>query len=334
MTILITGATGFIGRRLVERLLTDSSPADLACLITSPSKHSDDLTVETWRQIGIRMIEGDLTNPSVTPEPPPRVDVIFHLAGNIDTTASIKALRVNDAGCTHLLSWLGHGAAGARLVYASSIAVIDRSGPARQALNEASPCVPRTEYGRSKLRGEQIIQAAAAELQYQYTIVRLATVYGPGAKAGGLFDRLLRGAVHHRLLARLNWPGRTSIVHVEDAAAIMVMLGRRPDAANQIYCVANPEAPTIGELGDNIAGVVHSSGRPVHLPSWAWRLGRSIAWSRSAQLLGAIVAHTTLWRLTLMLDDGFWFDTEKLLSVWTGPTKDVLEALAEMVKYL
>jgi UDP-glucose 4-epimerase len=334
MAILITGATGFIGRRLVERLLADTSPIDLICIVKRSLRNSDDATIEAWRHLGVRIIEGDLTDPNVAHELAPPIDTVFHLAANIDTTAGTEELRVNDAGCTNLLSWLGRAAWGARLVYASSIAVVDRSGPARGALNEASPCVPRTEYGRSKLRGEQIIQAGAAELHYQYTIVRLATVYGPGAKAGGLFDRLMRGALHHRLLARLDWPGRTSIVHVDDAAAIMVMLARRPDAGNQIYCIANPEAPTIGALGESIAGVVRSSRPPLHLPSWVWRLGRSIAWSRSAQLLGAIVAQTTFWRLTLMLDDGFWFDTEKLQSVWSGPSKDLIEALTEMVKYL
>jgi UDP-glucose 4-epimerase len=219
-------------------------------------------------------------------------------------------------------------------VYASSIAVLDRQGPAHEALTEASPCVPRSEYGRSKLRGEQIIQAESARLQYQYTIVRLATVYGPGAKEGGLFDRLIRDTQHHRFLARVDWPGRTSIVHVDDVANIMVLLARRPDSANQIYCIANPDAPTIGALAQNIASVVDSSSTPVRLPKWAWRMGRSLAWSRSAQLLGATLAQTTFWRLTLMIDDGFWFDTGKLQKVWAGPSKDLIESLAEMLKYL
>src|SRR5205823_9327015 len=131
----------------------------------------------------------------------------------------------------------------ARVVYTSSIAVLDRDKPADGPLNESSPCVPRTEYGRSKLRGEQIIQAHAEPLGYQYTILRLATVYGPGAKTDGLFDRLFKLTRKHSLIARLNWPGRTSIVHVDDVTAIMVALAQARAAVNEIYCIANPDAP-------------------------------------------------------------------------------------------
>ena len=56
---------------------------------------------------------------------------------------------------------------------------------------------------------------------YEYTILRLATVYGPGAKTDGLFDSLFKLTSKGSILGRLNWPGRTSIVHVEDVAAIM-----------------------------------------------------------------------------------------------------------------
>ena len=59
-----------------------------------------------------------------------------------------------------------------------------------------------------------------------------------------------------------------------------------------------------------------------------------MAWSRSCQLIAATMAQTTLWRLTVMVDDGFWFDTQKLQGVWNHPPKDLVEGLAEMVKYL
>ncbi len=67
---------------------------------------------------------------------------------------------------------------------------------------------------------------------------------------------------------------------------------------------------------------------------WVWALSRSLAWSRSVQMFGATMAQTTFWRLTLMVDDGFWFDTQKLQTVWSEPTRNLAEGLAEMVKYL
>jgi UDP-glucose 4-epimerase len=333
-TILVTGATGFIGRHLVARLLREYAPADIVCLVKPPRSQPEHEELAHIRDLRVRLIEGDLNDATVSHEPPPRVDVVYHLAANIDTSASEIDLKVNDAGCKNLLQWLGNTLSGSRVVYASSIAVLDRNGPATGPLNESSPCVPRSAYGQSKLRGELVIQRKAATLGYEYTILRLATVYGRGLKIGGLFDRLIKDTAQHRMLARLDWPGRTSIIHVEDAAAIMVMLARRHDAANEIYCIANPEAPTIGALAEDIARIVDPSPDPVHLPKWAWRLGRALAWSRSAQLASAVFAQTTLWRLTLMVDDGFWFDTRKLQTVWTEAPKDLVEGLAEMLKYL
>jgi nucleoside-diphosphate-sugar epimerase len=218
-------------------------------------------------------------------------------------------------------------------VYASSIAVLDRDHPADGPLNELSPCVPRTAYGLTKLRGEEVIKRNAAVCGYEYTILRLATVYGPGAKTDGLFDSLFKLTRRGSILGRLNWPGRTSIVHVEDVAAIMVGLAQREEASGETYCIANPDAPTVGELAKHIAHFAPESVSIIHVPGWLWSIGRRLVWNRSLQLLVSSVAKTTAWRLTLIIDDGFWFDTRKLQRIWTYPLKDLGEGLAEMLKY-
>jgi nucleoside-diphosphate-sugar epimerase len=334
MKILVTGATGFIGRHLTRRLLAQNAASDIVCLVTPWRTRSEHAQICDLRGMGVHIVEGDLNEPLVAAERLPHLDLAFHLAANVDTSASPAALAVNDVGCANLLRWLDGSLDGARVLYASSIAVLDRDRPSEGPLNETSPCVPRTAYGQTKLRGEEIIRREAARLGFQYTILRLATVYGPGEKIDGLFDRLIKDTAKRRWLARLNWPGRTSIVHVHDVTAIMASLAARPEAANEVYCVANPEAPTIGALAQDIARMVDPSPNPVRLPRWAWKIGRALAWSRSAQLAGAVLAQTTLWRLTLMVDDGFWFDTEKLQAVWQQPPKDLVEGLTELLKFL
>jgi nucleoside-diphosphate-sugar epimerase len=334
VTILVTGATGFVGARLIDRLLARYPASSITCLVRPSTAQKELAALARLRLAGVRIIEGDLNRSEVSDETAPPFSLVFHLAANIDTSAPVAALSVNDVGTLHLLSWLGEGGRGARVVYASSIAVLDRNRPADGPLNESSPCVPRTEYGRTKLRGEQAIQALAPPMGYQYTIFRLATVYGPGAKADGLFDLLFKLTARHSLVARLNWPGRTSIVHVDDVSAMMVGLSQRKEAENEIYCVANPTAPTVGALADQIAHLSPNPVEPIELPAWVWSVSRSLAWTRAAQLLGAVVAQTTFWRLTLMVDDGFWFDTQKLQAVWSEPVKNLAEGLAEMLKYL
>jgi nucleoside-diphosphate-sugar epimerase len=272
--------------------------------------------------------------PNVSEHAPPVFDVVFHLAANSDTDATEEELRVNDLGIQHLLHWLRASMHGARIVYASSIAVLDRDHPADGPLNEMSPCVPRTAYGLTKLRGEDVIRQGAGVQGYSYTILRLATVYGPGAKTDGLFDSLFKFTRKRSILGRLNWPGRTSIVHVEDVVAIMIGLAQNEKAAGETYCIANSDAPTVGALAERIAQFAPEPVSVIHLPDWMWSVGRRLVWNPTFQLLISIVAQTTAWRLTLLIDDGFWFDTAKLQSIWHSPTKDLVEGLAEMLKYL
>lgn len=328
MKILVTGATGFIGRRLVARLLAERPASDITCLVKRSDKTGEREALVQLRRSGVRVIEGDLDDPSISRESAPKVDALFHLAANIDTEGPPEEQRVNDLGTSYLLSWLGESLRGGRLVYASSIAVLDRDRPATGPLNELSPCVPRTEYGRSKLRGEQIIQTQKDKQGYQFTILRLATVYGPGAKPDGLFDKLFKLNARHSVLGRLNWPGRTSIVHVDDVAAIMATVVGRPETANQIYCIATPDAPTVGTIAEHIGRLVPEPPKPLNLPAWVWRIPRAIVWNPIVQ--ASPFAHVMFWRLTLMLDDGFWFDTTKFQSIWTERMIGLDEGLIRM----
>ena len=97
----MTGATGFIGRRLVKRLLSNSVPGDITCLVKPTVKPREGEAIASFRNAGVRLIEGDLTNPFVSNEPPPVVDIVFHLAANIDTAATRAELDVNDIGTEH-----------------------------------------------------------------------------------------------------------------------------------------------------------------------------------------------------------------------------------------
>jgi nucleoside-diphosphate-sugar epimerase len=333
LKVLVTGATGFVGRRLMRRLLSDYAPADISCLVKPTVKPREGEAVGRFRNAGVRLIEGDLTNPFVSSDEAPAVDVVFHLAANIDTAATGAELDVNDIGTEHLLAWMGNRTKGVRIIYTSSIAVHDRRGLSkRRPLNESSPFVPRTEYGRTKLRGEQILQSEGASRGYTYTILRLATVYGPDAKQGGLFDLFAQFAAEGRMAARLDWPGRTSIIHVDDVASLMVALARDPRGANEIYCVANAEAPTVGSLAREIAQTVNHPVQPISLPPWVWSMSRMLACSPIVFALTPSANRLSLWRLSLIVDHGFWFDTTKLQQVWNTPPRDLREGLAEMLK--
>ena len=330
--VLVTGATGFIGRRLVRRLMTEMAPASIVCLVKPPATRLEATALESFRTAGVRLVDGNLLNRPVSGEPPPPVDVVFHLAANIDTDAAYHDLRVNHEGTANLLEWLRPVSRGARVVYASSVAVHDRDRLPRGPLTETSPFLARTPYGRTKLIGEGIVQQHATTDGYSWTILRLPTVYGPGQKPDGLFDKMIRMASSGSLLGRIDWPGRTSIIHVDDAADVMVELARNPAAAGEAYCVASDESLTVGGLAREIGRAV---GRPVE--SIALRRPipgalRSVVWSRAAWKAMPSPLRLPFWRLSLIVSDGFWFDTSKFRRVYRKPLRNLEQGLADTIE--
>src|SRR5262245_1860922 len=98
MKALVTGGTGFIGRRLVRQLVAQYGADAVVCLVKPPVTALEAKALEAFRGQGLRLIEGDLIAQPVATQAPPAVDVVFHLAANIDTDAPLEALRVNHEG--------------------------------------------------------------------------------------------------------------------------------------------------------------------------------------------------------------------------------------------
>ncbi len=324
---LVTGATGFIGRRVVRQLLMAHGPQSVICLVKPPASALEAEALESFRSAGVQLIEGDLTTTGVTMTAAPRVDVVLHLAANIDTDAREPDLQVNHLGTANLLDWLRPVSSAVRIVYASSIAVHDRDSEPVGPINETSPLVARTAYGRTKLLGEDIIRERAPADRYSWTVLRLPTVYGPGQKPGGLFDQLINMASTGALLGRIDWPGRTSIIHVDDVALVMIDLSQRADAAGEIYCIAS-ESPTVGELSKRISQLVNSPRRPIAIPSPVLGTVRWMVWNRTASRLMPPAARLGFWRLSLIVSDGFWFDTTKFRRAYIKPLKTLEQGLS------
>jgi UDP-glucose 4-epimerase len=330
MRAFVTGGTGFIGRRLVRQLVARYGVDAVVCLIKPPVTPLEAEALETFRGQGLRLIEGDLMTQPVATQAPPAVDVVFHLAANIDTDAPLDALRVNHEGTDRLLDWLSVVSRGTRIVYASSVAVHDRVAAPQGPIVETSPLTPRTGYGRTKLQGEKILAERAAHDGYSWTVVRLPTVYGPGQKPDGLFDQLIKRAEGGSLLGRLDWPGRTSIVHVDDVAAAMIELAGRADAAGEVFCIASDESLTVGELARGIGAVIGRPVRPIGIPGPLLAIARGIVWNRAIAAMVPAAGRLAFWRLSLIISDGFWFDTTKFRRVYSKPLKTLQEGLRSL----
>jgi len=329
---LVTGATGFIGRRLVRLLIAELGSDAVTCLVKTPQTEQERDALERFRSAGVQLIDSDLLHDPVSRDPPPAVEVVVHLAANIDTDAPEQALRVNDTGTGRLLDWLAPVARGARIMYASSVAVHDRERAPDGPISEDSPFTPRTAYGRTKLAGERILVDRASRDGYGWTILRLPTVYGPGQKPDGLFDRLITQARTGGWLGRIDWPGRTSVVFVDDVAEIMIALSTVPMAAGEVYCVASDDEITVGDLAQRVAVAVGRRTRPIRVPRPVVQAARALVWSRTVQRCVPRWAWLPFWRFSLVISDGFWFETRKFRRAYPKRLRTLDEGLVETLR--
>jgi nucleoside-diphosphate-sugar epimerase len=249
-TAIVTGATGFVGSHLVDRLLDRGYRVSVTVRPQSPSRWLDGKPVER--------IPADFSRPGSLPP----CDLLFHVAGVIRADSYAEYL----AGNRDLAVAVFDAARAGRFVHVSSLAVV---GPGEN-VDESTPCAPISLYGRSKWEGEQEVWRRRGRTPV--TVVRPPVVYGP--RDFGLIDL-------YRTLARGLRPeigGRkvVSLVHAADLAEGMVRAAESPAGANEVFLLANRAPWAMSDLLDLIERA---------LDRRAWRLPVP---DRVVRFLGAI----------------------------------------------
>lgn len=213
MRALVTGATGFIGRHLVRRLLERD---DQVTAFVRPTSHRDGLT-------GVRFAEGDLTTGAGLPAALHDVDCVFHLAGVVKARTAADYRRGNQITTRTLATALAALPDPPRLVHCSSLSAAGPAEPGRPR-TEDRPCAPVSHYGHSKLRAER--EAVAVSDLVPVTIVRPPIVYGPGDREflGTLVPTARLGVLPTTRPAAK----RYSLIHVDDLCTALIAAATGP----------------------------------------------------------------------------------------------------------
>jgi nucleoside-diphosphate-sugar epimerase len=171
--VLVTGATGMLGRCLVERLISSGEQVRVLVRPSSEIRYLQNLPVE--------IISGDIENPQFIRQAVAGIEFVFHLAGYLqrysafdiaDKTRQYQKINVD---FTHLLLDASYQTGVSRFVYVSSTSIYDPH--ALSPIAENASLRPITAYGQSKLEAENIIRRYQ-ERGCATTIVRPCTVYG------------------------------------------------------------------------------------------------------------------------------------------------------------
>lgn len=260
MRVLVTGGTGFVGRRVVPMLQQAGHSVRLACRAGGggaavPSVLIDSIDPDTdWGEALESM------------------DAVVHLAARVhvmrDDAAGAEQLRRTNAAGTLRLARAAADAGVRRFVFISTIKV---NGEATTDRPFSADDEPRAEdpYAASKLAAEQgLLQLAGLES----VIIRPPLVHGPGAK--GNLARLCR-------LAQLGVPvpfagieNRRDLIGVANLASLVECCMRHPQAAGQVFLASDAEALSTPEL---FRAIAKGLGRPARMFGVPVKLLRALA---------------------------------------------------------
>jgi nucleoside-diphosphate-sugar epimerase len=300
--ILVTGASGFVGRALVNEL------ASAGQSVRAAMRQPADVFPRSVEVVAV----SDLTRPVEWRSLLRDVTTVVHLAGIAHADPSLAETaydRVNRVATAELAS-AAHAAGIRRLVFVSSIRA--QSGPAsRQILRETDAPHPTDPYGRSKLAAENAVRAS----NVPFTILRPVLVYGADAK--GNLARLLE-------LARSPWPlpfgmfhQKRSLVARQNLIGAIRFALESPGALGETYIVADPSPLTLGDIIAAMRAGEERSPRlfpvpPTLLGLTLKAMGRTQDWER---LGGSLIA-----------------DSAKLLHAGWQPSIETMAGLAEMAR--
>jgi nucleoside-diphosphate-sugar epimerase len=226
--ILVTGAAGFIGRAVCAQLRREEV-AFLGADRSAPEAVSGCRTCDVTDTRAVAFVF----------EAYP-VRAVIHLAGMLPTACHaqpIEAARINIGGAVNLLEaacWAGVR----RFVFGSSMSVYGASGDGRP-VSEESPPFPTEVYGAAKRYVEILGEAAARNHHLSFAALRIATVVGPGAWhtaspwRSQIFEKADTGI--RRIAIPYPEDAMLSLVHVEDAARMLVLLASRDALPHEIY---------------------------------------------------------------------------------------------------
>jgi UDP-glucose 4-epimerase len=290
VTVLVTGASGFVGTAVVDRIVREGRwrvraavRRDAATLPAAVERAIGELGASTsWRAA----VEG--------------TQIVIHLAARVHvmreraTDALEQFRRVNVAGTLDLATQAA--AAGVRrFLYLSSVKVLGEAGH----FTETDPPAPQDAYAISKHEAEAGLREIGARTGMEVVIIRPPLVYGPGVRAN--FGALMRAVARGLPLPLGAVENRRSLVALDNLVDFILTCASHPAAANETFLVSDGEDLSTPDLVRRLAAAMGRRARLVPVPP-ALLLGAAAVAGRrdvAARLLGTLQVDITKARTEL-----------------------------------
>ncbi|MBX3083252.1 MAG: NAD(P)-dependent oxidoreductase [Anaerolineae bacterium] len=236
--VLVTGANGFIGTALTERLLRDGVEVRAMCR----NVHNGD----ALKQAGAEVVGGDLMHPDVLRQHAEGCEVVFHVGAALGGTAAYQ-YNVSVLGTRNMAQAASDAGVG-RFVHVSTISVYGTN--VYGSIDEDRAQLPSRDdyYQQSKSIAEKVLRETASRTGLPITIMRPGMVYGPGSN---FWTRML-----YQTFSRYPVPifgdgkGTAHPIFIDDAVDLLITLATHPAAVGEAFNCAPDPAPTWVEFLD------------------------------------------------------------------------------------
>lgn len=280
--VLVTGASGFVGRRLCEEIVNRGSRVKAA--LRGPVSGNGS---------GESVIVGRINGQTDWAAALQGVDVVIHLAACVHvmpaaTGRFLEDFReVNVAG-TVCLARACAAKGLKRLVYVSSTKVNGEATYAGNRFTETDIPAPQDPYAISKWEAEQALRRVSAETGLEIVIVRPPLVYGPGVKAN--FLQMLKVLANGIPLPLGAVGNLRSLIYVENLVDALILCATHPAAAGQVYLVSDGQDISTPDLLSRLGEAMGHPARLFPFPAALLKLaGRLIGkFAQVERLLGSL----------------------------------------------
>jgi UDP-glucose 4-epimerase len=267
-TILLTGATGFVGQQLLKNLVEHNDLA-LRIAVRTPEAQLFAPGISVFRSI-------DLSAQTNWAEVVEGCDVVIHAAArahimNEKAKDPLQEFRkVNTEGTLNLAAQAAKSGV-KRFIFISSIKVNGESTSANKPFSADDLPNPQDPYAISKYEAEQGLQELAAKTGMEVVIIRPPLIYGPGVK--GNFQRMLFWLQKGLPLPLGAVNNKRSFVSIENLNSLIMTCISNPRAANQVFLVSDGDDLSTTELLRRISHLINKPARLLPIPqillSWA-----------------------------------------------------------------
>lgn len=319
MKVLVTGATGFIGRHLVERLVTAGEHVKA---LVRPSAHA------AWLDaLGVEVVRGDIGDADAVARAADKCGVVFHLAATTESSGLLSRFDVEVANVqgAENVTRAALRADIERLVFCSSVAVYGRIARHR-LIDENTETDPDSPYGESKVLGEQVVLSAQQCHSLPVVVARISTVWGPGTTSWlGLFRSI--AAEQFRLIGK-----GTNYHHIADVSDVvegLLLCGAVKGVEGRTYNLAGSESVQLKRLVEMIGEEVGTTHFPAYLPAAPLHAYRVLD-RMAVSLIGRKLPRAD--RLALFLGDRTFEISRARQELGYAPrigTKDTIHRMAE-----